>query len=539
MDMKVWLGGDGSYVEFNNGAKSIVLSGVTMAAGNTALADAEVITFGDASDFSLGFDGTQLEFLPVTDDTGAVNIGDGTKDADFKVFLGTTSAYFQCDVGNGQVNIEGAELHLGDNDLVEFGDATAGDVTLGWNASNLVFLPAADDTGAIVIGDGSTPKDMDFKVFLGAAGSYFECNRGDGQVNIEGGELHLGDNDLIEFGDATAGDVTLGWNASNLVFLPAADDTGAVIIGDGSTPKDIDFKVFLGASGSYFECNRGDGQVNIEGGELHLGDNDLIEFGDATAGDFTLGFNASNLVVLPAADDTGAVVIGDGSTPKDVDFKVFLGAAGSYFECERGEGQVNIEGAELHLGDGDKLEFGDGAGGDVTIDWNSAQLNILALADDEIIKFGNGTNSFDIWTYGNTATDYILCDAGANKQSFVGEYFPAMKTPVAITGNATLNATHFGALVQSNGAANTDILTLPDAAADNAGAWIYAQRIADFGWTVATNTADTLVGVNNASADSVTFNTANEKIGSCGLFVSDGALWHFFPSAGTYTLNDA
>jgi len=379
MDMKVWLGGDGSYVEFNNGAKSIVLSGVTMAAGNTALADAEVITFGDASDFSLGFDGTQLEFLPVTDDTGAVNIGDGTKDADFKVFLGTTSAYFQCDVGNGQVNIEGAELHLGDSDLIEFGDATAGDFTLGFDGSQLEFLPTTDDTGAVNIGDGTT----------------------------------------------------------------------------------------------------------------------------------------------------------------DADFKVFLGTTSAYFQCDVGEGQVNIEGAELHLGDTDKLEFGDGAGGDVTIDWNSAQLNILALADDEIIKFGNGTNSFDIWTYGNAATDYILCDAGANKQSFVGEYFPAMKTPVAITGNATLNATHFGALVQSNGAANTDILTLPDAAAGNAGAWIYAQRIVDFGWTVATNTADTLVGVNNASADSVTFNTANEKIGSCGLFVSDGALWHFFPSAGGYTLNDA
>jgi hypothetical protein len=35
------------------------------------------------------------------------------------------------------------------------------------------YLPVVDDQGAINIGDGTT--DMDFKVFLGAAGAYFEC----------------------------------------------------------------------------------------------------------------------------------------------------------------------------------------------------------------------------------------------------------------------------------------------------------------------------------------------------------------------------
>jgi len=71
--------------------------------------DSEFIKFGDAPDITLAFDGTQLEFLPATDDTGALNIGDGTTDMDFKVFLGSTSNYALFDVGNVLLNITRSE----------------------------------------------------------------------------------------------------------------------------------------------------------------------------------------------------------------------------------------------------------------------------------------------------------------------------------------------------------------------------------------------------------------------------------------------
>lgn len=46
-----------------------------------------------------------LIFLPRTDDTGAINIGDGTRDCDLKVFLGSTSEYVLFDVGNSQLQV--------------------------------------------------------------------------------------------------------------------------------------------------------------------------------------------------------------------------------------------------------------------------------------------------------------------------------------------------------------------------------------------------------------------------------------------------
>ncbi len=76
-----------------------------------------------------------LKILPQTDDTGAINVGDGTNDIDVKVFLGASTDYVEFNVGTGQVNVESAEVHFGDNDSVEFGDATAGDVSINWNGT--------------------------------------------------------------------------------------------------------------------------------------------------------------------------------------------------------------------------------------------------------------------------------------------------------------------------------------------------------------------------------------------------------------------
>jgi len=60
------------------------------------------------SDWSSG----NLIFLPNTDDTGAINIGDGTRDCDFKVFLGSTTEYAEFNVGDSRVNIEGVPIRF-------------------------------------------------------------------------------------------------------------------------------------------------------------------------------------------------------------------------------------------------------------------------------------------------------------------------------------------------------------------------------------------------------------------------------------------
>ena len=53
---------------------------------------------------------TILYFRPETDDTGFFAIGDGTKDMDVKIFLGTSAVYMLADVGNAQLALVGVNL---------------------------------------------------------------------------------------------------------------------------------------------------------------------------------------------------------------------------------------------------------------------------------------------------------------------------------------------------------------------------------------------------------------------------------------------
>jgi len=53
-----------------------------------------------------------LVLYPRVDDTGAINIGDGTVDCDFKVFLGTSTEYVLFDVGNSRLDVDGVELYF-------------------------------------------------------------------------------------------------------------------------------------------------------------------------------------------------------------------------------------------------------------------------------------------------------------------------------------------------------------------------------------------------------------------------------------------
>ena len=49
--------------------------------------------------------GDVVSVRPITNDTGSINIGDGTNDMDVKVFLGSTSKYVLFDVGNSKLTV--------------------------------------------------------------------------------------------------------------------------------------------------------------------------------------------------------------------------------------------------------------------------------------------------------------------------------------------------------------------------------------------------------------------------------------------------
>jgi len=82
-----------------------------------------------------------IKIRPSANDTGSINIGDGSYDMDIKAFLGGTSKYILLDVGNSRMQLEDVDVLLGDNDHIDFGDGN--DVRLKWNGTYLEAGPAS------------------------------------------------------------------------------------------------------------------------------------------------------------------------------------------------------------------------------------------------------------------------------------------------------------------------------------------------------------------------------------------------------------
>ncbi len=95
---------------------------------------------------------------------------------------------------------------------IQFGDAK--DLAMQWDGTNLTVKPVADDTGAFIVGDGTT--DMDFKVFMGTTSKHVLFDQSAALVTFTATALTLGADtagtDFKLFG-ATTGNYLL-WDAS-------------------------------------------------------------------------------------------------------------------------------------------------------------------------------------------------------------------------------------------------------------------------------------------------------------------------------------
>ena len=167
--------------------------------------------------------GNVVSVRPRVDDTGSLNIGDGTYDMDVKVFLGSSSKYILLDVGNSLLQLEDVDLLMGDNDHIDSGDGR--DVRLRWNGTYLEGGPASG-----MWADAPSPADPqyhtiaheffdDFKV-LNAQWALDETDAGSTGVSSDA----LGGTLLLTC-DATNDDsgVQVGW--ANETFLLAAGKT--------------------------------------------------------------------------------------------------------------------------------------------------------------------------------------------------------------------------------------------------------------------------------------------------------------------------
>ena len=89
-----------------------------MSARNVLRRWAAALQDGDKVDMS-----SDLNLIPNADNEGALIIGDGTNDADFKVFLGATTDYALFDVSAGKLEMTAAEIDMNGNEFILDADA--------------------------------------------------------------------------------------------------------------------------------------------------------------------------------------------------------------------------------------------------------------------------------------------------------------------------------------------------------------------------------------------------------------------------------
>lgn len=147
-----------------------------------------------------------------------------------------------------------------------------------WDSGNLIFHESsslATIANVLTIGTtgvtvGSSTNDINFS-WLGTTTGTFDLDAGahtlvttgldwtitgdidlTGNITVDVGDVQIGDNDFLMFGDGVGGDVSARWvsTTSLLEWLPLTDATGAFVIGNGT--KNIDFKVWGGSGAGYY-----------------------------------------------------------------------------------------------------------------------------------------------------------------------------------------------------------------------------------------------------------------------------------------------
>ena len=139
-------GRKGAYETFEVGS-------TLMMRGSLVVNDTGTLYFGTGLDIGVAWDGAALGFLPVLDDSGSINIGDGTTDVDFKVFLGDVSNYVQFDVSNKKMYFFRAPAGENDRtfhlDLEPTGpEMRRGAISIDiWRTADMATWAGSPDTG--------------------------------------------------------------------------------------------------------------------------------------------------------------------------------------------------------------------------------------------------------------------------------------------------------------------------------------------------------------------------------------------------------
>jgi hypothetical protein len=289
------------------------------------------------------------------------------------------------------------------NDSVYMYFGSGSDLGMTWDGTDFHIVVALDDS-IINVGDGTLSADL--KWFGATAAAYVYIDASENLVTLEGMDLILMDSDLLYFGDAK--DVQIRWDGTDLDILALADDS-VIKFGNGTNSFDVWIYGNTASDNIIFDASAK--TLALDGIDLYLEDADVLAFGDAQ--DVTISWDGTDLDILCEANNS---IIKFGTGTKSFDIWIYGASTADNIIFDASEKTLSFDGIDIYLEDSDILAFGTGQ--DVQIRWDATDLDILAAADDSVINFGNGTNSFDIKIFGNTASDYVYFNASDNSWEF-------------------------------------------------------------------------------------------------------------------------
>lgn len=318
--------------------------------------------------------------------------------------------------------------------------------------SGVGYLMAYGTTVPTDAGSGYAPGCI-FIHTDGTAGTQFYINEGTYTScdfnRTEAGNVGFLDNEILAFG--TVSDVTVTWDATNLRIRPLTDDTGQIIIGDGT--NDMDLRVIMGSAAADVLFDNGDARVLLDGVDLVLETSDMLELGDARP--FRIYSDGSNAIIGPATDDAGELRInGDFLNSLAADLSIY-DTTTAYWRFNVGLAKLIAEGVDINLMNDDQLFFGDNE--QATMEYDSTRG---ALVTDPGGAFNSPEGISDryrlTWIAGEQG---VVAPNARIADSTADQHFELLGTNAAYQ-NVTVDATG-GLLITTAGAGADEMIILP------------------------------------------------------------------------------
>jgi hypothetical protein len=507
--IKIENSGTGNDITSNNW--SVNKSGVPTL-GGIQLNDSKILYIGSSQDISVQWDATDLLIDGAAADT-VLKIG-ATNNQNVQVYGATATNYVLFDTDDSALNVtfEHFHLELQDNSYLRFGDSD--DITIRWNATDLLIEGAAADT---VIKIGAT-NNQNVQIYAATATDYVLWDTDDtacAEIH-EDFQITMMDDTPVNFGDSK--DVSIDWKVGGGLYIEVVADNSVITVGDGTLNANL--KLFGGDAAHFilFDC---DGNTNgiwdfgadangidvrfygdttakylmwdesanrailVAGAALNVDDDSFITFGTGTtnAGDFKItGTSAPVLEITQVASGTGTITVGaDG---KGIDLTLYSETASSYYKFDQANDRLVACASNMCFGDASVLRFGTGTtfGGDIGIAYTGGTnvLNIGQVAGGTgTITIGADGKGIATTFFGETASASMIWTQATDELVFTGGATPAFirlaNSTLAQLDASGATATGTAGMIAycSNGAAGAPTLVFSDGAN-----WLRADTLA-------------------------------------------------------------